>query len=97
MNDPTIKNVHVVVKQVNKFDGKGAGYVLEWQTKLHTALILYSRPFFNALEHLPSENTDDTTDRVTWNNANRNLFCVLFFTTSGSAFSVIRRIKGNRS
>ena len=36
------------------------------------------------------------TDRATWDIANQNIFCVLFCTTSGSAFSVVRRFEGKR-
>ena len=76
MNDPKTKNVYVVVKQVNKFDGKEAGDVLEWQTKLCTALSPYNRPIFNVLQRvqrLSSENIDGAIDRASWNIMNRNL------------------------
>ena len=45
-------------------------------------------------ERLSSENADDTSDRATWDMANQNISCVLFLTTSGSAFLVVRRFEG---
>ena len=95
MNDPSTNNFHAVVQQA-KFDGKLAEDVLEWQVKLRTAL---SRPTFNVLQGMQrpsSENTDGATDRTTWGTANPNLFCALFFTASGSTFSVVRRFKRKR-
>ena len=45
MNDSSTNNFHAIVKQVNKFDGKRAGDFLEWQSKLRTALSLYTGKF----------------------------------------------------
>ena len=99
MNDSSTNNFHAIVKQVNKFDGKRAGDFLEWQSKLRTALSLYNRKIYNVLqgEQRPSnEDPDGATARVTWDIANQNLFGVLFFATTGSAFSVVRRFEGKR-
>ena len=38
------RTTSMLVKQVNKFDGKRAGDFLEWQAKLCPALSLYNRP-----------------------------------------------------
>ena len=97
MNDSSTNNFHAIVKQVNKFDGKRAGDFLEWQSKLRTALSLYNRNIYNVLqgEQRPSnEDPDGATARVTWDITNQNLFGVLFFATTGSAFSVVRRFEG---
>ena len=99
MNDSSTNNFHAIVKQVNKFDGKRAGDFLEWQSKLRTALSLYNRKIYNVLqgEQRPSnEDPDGATARVTRDIANQNLFGVLFFATTGSAFSVVRRFEGKR-
>ena len=99
MNDSSTNNFHAIVKQVNKFDGKRAGDFLEWQSKLRTALSLYNTKIYNVLqgEQRPSnEDPDGATARVTWDIANQNLFGVLFFATTGSAFSVVRRFEGKR-
>ena len=99
MNDSSTNNFHAIVKQVNKFDGKRAGDFLEWQSKLRTALSLYDRKIYNVLqgEQRPSnEDPDGATAHVTWDIANQNLFGVLFFATTGSAFSVVRRFEGKR-
>ena len=99
MNDSSTNNFHAIVKQLNKFDGKRAGDFLEWQSKLRTALSLYNRKIYNVLqgEQRPSnEDPDGATARVTWDIANQNLFGVLFFATTGSAFSVVRRFEGKR-
>ena len=37
---------------------------------------------------------DQATAREGWDNANHNLFSILYFTTSGPAFSVVRRFEG---
>ena len=100
MNDSSTKNFHAIVQQVNKFDGKRAGDFLEWQSKLRTALSLYNRKIYNVLqgEQRPSnEDPDGATARVTWDIANQNLFGVLFFATTGSAFSVVHRFEGRSS
>ena len=99
MNGPNTNNFHAVVKQVNKFDGKRTEDFLEWQVKLRTALSLYNRATLNVLQGVQrpsSENIDGATDRATWDVANHNIFCVLFLTTSGSEFSVVRRFEKKR-
>ena len=96
MNDSNTSNLHAVVKQVNKFDGKWARDVLDKQTKLCTTFSLYSRCIINGLQgvQLPSsEKTDSATDRAIWDSTNQTLFCVLFLTTSRLAFSVVRRFE----
>ena len=92
MNDPNTNNFHTVVKQVNRFDGKRSGDFLESEAKLRTAFSLYNRPIFIVLQGVqrpPSENTGGATDF-------QNTFCALFFSTSGSAVSVVRRFEGKR-
>ena len=43
----------------------------------------------------PSDlDNDQVTAREGWDDANNNLFSILYFTTSGSAFSVVRRFEG---
>ena len=99
MNDSSINNFHAVVKKVNKFDGKRAGDFLEWQSKLRTAFSLYNRIIYNVLqgEQRPSSDDDDcATARATWDIANQNLFCVLFFAMAGSTFSVVLTFEGKR-
>ena len=46
------------------------------------------------LQRPSSENADYTSDRATWDMENQNIFCVLFLTTSSSAFLVVRRFEG---
>ena len=90
-------NVQDVVKQVSKFDGKNADDFMEWASKLRASLALYSNPIFEIVQGSQwSSGLDD--DRVTaregWNDANHNLFSIHFFTTSGPAFSVVRKFEG---
>ena len=90
-------NVEHLVKQVSKFDGKNADDFLEWSSKLRVSLSLYSKPIFEIVQgsQRPSGwNKDQGTVRESWNDANHNLFSILFFTTSGPAFSVVRRFEG---
>ena len=97
MNNCSTNSFYDVLKQDNMFDGKRAGNLLEWQAKIPTALRLHNRPFFNVLQGVqrPSnENADGVIDHVTWGIANQNISCVLFFTTSGSAFAVVHRVEG---
>ena len=90
-------NVQHVVKQVSKSDGKNADDFLEWSSKLRASLSLYSKPIFQIVQgsQRPSDlDNDQATAREGWNDANHNLFSILFFTTSGPAFSAVRRFKG---
>ena len=79
-----------------KFDGKSADF-LEWSSKLRASLSLYSKPIFEIVQESqrPSglEN-DQVTAREGWDDANYNLFSILYFTTSGPAFSAVRRFEG---
>ena len=89
-------NVQYVAKQVSKFDGKNADYFREWYSKLRVNLSLYSKPIFEVVQRLqrPSGlDNDQATAREGWDDANHNLFSILYFTTSGPAFSVVRRFE----
>ena len=89
-------NVQYVVKQVSKFDGKNADYFREWYFKLRVSLSLYSKPIFEVVQRLqrPSDlDNDQATAREGWDDTNHNLFSILYFTTSGPAFSVVRRFE----
>ena len=61
------------------------------------ALSVYNKTIFNALqgqERSSKFDADQETTRATWDAANQYLYSVLFFTTAGSAFSVVRRFQG---
>ena len=91
-------NVRHVVKQASKFDGKNADEFLEWSSKLRASLSLYSKPIFEIVQgsQRPSDlDNDQATAREDWDDANHNLFSILFFTTSGPAFSVVLRFEGS--
>ena len=86
-----------MVKQVFTFDGKKADDVLEWSFKLRVSLSLYHKSTFNIVQgsQRPSELDDDqVTACEAWDNANRTFYTILFFTTSGPTFSVVRRFDG---
>ena len=92
-------NVQHVVKQVSKLDGKNADDFLEWSSKLHTSLSLYSKPIFEIIvqgsQRLSDLDNDQAIAREGWDDANHNLFSILFFTTtSGPVFSVVRKFEG---
>ena len=90
-------NVQHVVKLVSNFDGKNVDDFLEWYSKLRVSLSLYSKPIFEivqGLQRLSGLDNDQVTAREGWDDANHNLFSILFFTTSGPAFFVIRRFEG---
>ena len=81
---------------VSKFDGKNADNFLEWFSKLRVSLSLYSKPIFEIVQgsQRPSGlDSDQVTARESWDDANHNLFSIIFFTTSGPAFSVVRRFE----
>ena len=87
-------NVQHVVKQVSKFGGKNADDFLEWPSELRVSLSFYSKPIFEIVQgsQRPSGlDNNQVTAREGWDYANHNLFSILFFTTSGPAFSVVRR------
>ena len=88
-----------MVKQVSKFDGKNAVDFLEWSSKLRVSLSLYNKPIFEIVQgsQRPSGlDNDQVTAREGWDDAHHNLFSILYFTTSGPAFSVVRRFEGKR-
>ena len=90
-------NVQHVVKQVSKFDGKNTNNSLEWSSKLRVSLSLYSKPIFKIVQgsQRPSGlDNDQVTAREGWDDANHNLVSIRYFTTSGPAFSVVRRFEG---
>ena len=65
--------------------------------KLLVSLSLYSKPIFEIVQGSqgPSDmDNDQATAREGWDDANHNLFSILYFTTSGPAFFVVRRIEG---
>ena len=89
-------NVQHVVKQVSKFDGKKAKDFLEWSYKLRISLSLYSKPIFEIVQGLqrPSDlDNNQATSRDCWDDAYHNLFSIIFLTTSGPAFSAVRRLE----
>ena len=89
-------NVQYVVKQVSKFDDKKSDYFRGWYSKLRVSLSLYSKPIFEIVQGLqrPSDlDNNQATAREGWDDANHNLFSILYFTTSGPAFSVVRRFE----
>ena len=49
MND-TANNLHVVLKQISKFDGNKADDFLEWSSKLRASLSIYNRAIFNIMQ-----------------------------------------------
>ena len=86
-----------MVKQVSKFDGKNADDFLGWSSKLRVSLSLYSKPIFEIVQGLqwPSGlDNNQVTTREGWEYANYNMFSILNLTTSGPAFSVVRRFEG---
>ena len=90
-------NIQNVAKQVLKFDGKNADDFLEWSSKLRASLSLYSKTIFEIVQgpQRPSDlDNDQATAREGWDDANHNLFSILFFTTPGPAFSVVRKFEG---
>ena len=87
-------NVQHVVKLVSKFDGKYADDFLEWSSKRRASLLLYSKLIVEILQvsDRPSElDNEQATAREGWGDANHNLYSILYFTSSGPAFWVLRR------
>ena len=90
-------NVQYVVKQVSKFHGKNADDVLECSSKLRVSLSFYSKPIFEIVQGSQRSSdldSDQATAREGLDDANHSLFSILYFTTSGSAFSAVRRFEG---
>ena len=85
-----------VVKKLAKFDGKNADDFLEWSSKLRVMLSLYSKPIFEIVQasQRPSGlDNDQVTTREGWDDANHDLFSILYFAKSSPAFSVVRRFE----
>ena len=58
---------------------------------------MYNKTIFHVLqgqEWPPEFGVDEETTRETCDAANQDLYSVLFFTTAGSAFSVVRKFPG---
>ena len=90
-------NVQHVLWQVSKLDGRIADDFLAWSSKLRVSLSLLSKPIFEIVQgsQRPSGlDNDQVTARGGWDDANHNLISILYFTTSGPAFSVVRRFEG---
>ena len=93
MDDAT-NNLHVVLTQILKFDGKKADDFLSWSSKLRASLSIYTRAILNILQgqKRPSEIYDSqATARAACDAANQDVLSILFFSTGGSAFFVVRR------
>ena len=89
-------NVQHLIKQVSKFDGKNADDFLEWSFKLRVSLLLYIKLIFEIVQgsQRPSDLDNDLAiAREGWDDASDNLYSILYFTTSGPAFSVVRRFE----
>ena len=90
-------NVQHVVKEVSNFNGKNTDDFLEWSFKLRVSLSLYSKPIFEVIQE-PQRALDldinQATAREGWDVTNHNLNSILYFTTSGPAFSVLQRLEG---
>ena len=94
--DGTTNNLHVVLTEKSKFDGKKAAHFLGWSSKFRASLSIYNRAILNILQgqERPSENDDSqATARGAWNTANHDLFSIRLFSTGGSAFFVVRRFE----
>ena len=97
MDSGAVSNFHMIVKQITKFDGRRADDFLEWGFKLRASLSVYNKTISNALQgqERPSEfDADQETICATWDAANQDLYSMLFLTTTGSAFSMVRRFQG---
>ena len=91
-----MNNLHVIVKQITKFHGRRAGEFLEWNFKLRASLSVYNKTISNVLQgqEWPSElDADQETTCATCDAVNQGLY-IVFFTTAGSAFSMVRRFQG---
>ena len=87
----------MIVKQITKFGGRRVDEFLELDSKLRASLSVYNKTIFNVLrgrEWSSEFDSDQETTRATWDAANQDLYSVLFFTTAGSAFFVVRRFQG---
>ena len=94
--DGTAYNLHVVLKQILKFDKKADDF-LEWSSKLRTSLSIYNRAIFNIMQGQERPSVTDysqATTRAAWDAANQDVFSILFFSTGGSAFFVVRKLEG---
>ena len=90
-------NVQHVVKQVSNFDGKNADDFLECSSKLHVSRSPYSKLIVDIAQGSKRSSklyNDQATTRKGWDGANNHLYSILYFTASGSAFSVVRRFEG---
>ena len=72
MEAGAVKNFHVIVKKITKFDGRRADEFLECNSKLRACLGVHSKTIFNVLkvqERSPEFDADQTTTRATWDSA----------------------------
>ena len=61
------------------------------------SLSLYDKSIFNIVQESqrPSElDNNQVTAREAWDNVSQKLYIILYFTTSGPDFSVVRRFEG---
>ena len=45
-----MNNLHMIVQQITKFDGRRAGEFLEWVSTLYANLSVYNKTTFNVLQ-----------------------------------------------
>ena len=61
---------------------------LAWKTKLRNAVNFFALPILAGADS-PAEPEPDERDRAKWDQADRRLFSLLFFVTSGSAHATV--------
>ena len=87
--DKMESNVQYVVKDVSKFDGKNVDDFLKWSSRLRVSQSFYSKSIFEIVQgpQRPLDlDNDQTTARGGWDDANHNLYTILYFTTSRPSF-----------
>ena len=78
---------------IMKFDSKNVEDFLEWCSELRVSLSFYSKLIFEIVqgsEWSSDLDGDQATARKSWDDANNDLYGILYVITPGPAFSVIR-------
>ena len=105
MENVASNNTRAAIKNCPVFAGRNKDTFGEYKSKVRVCLSLYSKPVFEVFQgmtqpssRLGTADTEalDIAAERRWQQANHDLWSILFLTTSGSANNVVKKFEGKR-
>ena len=105
MENVASNNTRAVIKNCSVFAGRNKDTFGEYKSKVRVCLSLYSKPVFDVFQGMTQPSSRlGTADNAAldiaaerrWQQANHDLWSILFLTTSGSANNVVKKFEGKR-